>query len=58
MEQRENQFLETDAKRATNRWFCGIFMIFRLGVRTEEAAENALDFDTRGVHANRFQSRV
>jgi hypothetical protein len=58
MEQRENHFLETDAKVAKTRWFFRAFHVVGLGARTEEAAENALDFDPGGMHANRFQRRV
>jgi hypothetical protein len=58
MEQRENHFLETDAKVAKTRWFFGLLTFVGLGVRTEQAAENALDFDPGGMHANRFQRRV
>ncbi len=45
MEQRENHFLETDAKVLKTRWFLGVFTFVGLGARTEEAAEDALDFD-------------
>ena len=34
------------------------FMNFRLDVGTEKATENSLDFDSRGMYANRFQLRV
>ena len=45
MEQRENHFLETDAKVQKTRWFFWDFHVCKLGAGTEEAAENALDFD-------------
>lgn len=58
MEQRENHFPETDAKVAKSRWFFGLFTFVGLGVGSEEAAENSLDFDAGSMHANRFQCRV
>lgn len=45
MEKRENHFPETDARVLKTRCFFRLFMKFSLDVRTEEAAENALDFD-------------
>jgi hypothetical protein len=35
-----------------------LIMSLGLDVRAEQTAENTLDFDPRGVHANRFQLRV
>lgn len=58
MEKRENHFPETDARVRKTRCFFRLFMKFSLDVRTEEAAENALDFDPRGMHADRFQRCV
>ena len=57
MQKPENHLLEIRDK-AAKRWFFRLFMKFGLGVGTEEAAENALDFNTGGVHAERFQCRV
>ncbi len=58
MEQHENHLLETDTKVLKTGGVFGIFTFVGLGAGAEEAAENALDFDPGGVHANRFQGRV
>jgi hypothetical protein len=45
MEQGQNHLLEAGAKVLKTRWFFGFFTVCWLDARTEEAAENALDFD-------------
>ena len=58
MEKGEHHLLGAIRESVKNRWFLGVIMNFRLGVGAQEAAENALDLNARGMHANRFQRCV
>ena len=46
MEKREHHFLGAVGESGKTRRFFELIMKFRLGVRPEETAENALDFDS------------
>jgi hypothetical protein len=58
MEKRENHLLDKVRETGDKSLVVQAFHEVPLGVGTEEAAENTLDFDTGGMHAERFQCRV